>query len=122
MRTLRRMTKTAMDSTHPGWQGATSGQGGPSRYHMTWDGNSQRIHPFTSGTVLTVGYLERPDPMDMTTADSPDQRIKAAHHEYLPLGAVYFLLRQDATDGDLATAEKFLADFGAFIGGNNAIG
>ena len=122
MRALRRSTKTAMDTQFPGWQGQGSGQGGPSRYFMTWDGTKNRVHPYTTGTVLTVGILERPAPMDLTAADEPDPRIKAALHEHLPLAAVYYLLRLDGTDANLATAEKFLADFGAFVGGNNVLG
>lgn len=122
MRALRRTTKTAMDARYPNWQTQATGEGGPSRVFMTWHGSSLRVHPFTSGTVLTIGILERPVPMDMATTDEPDPRIKAAHHEYLPLAAVYKLLRDDATPENLNTAEKFLADFGAFIGGNNAIG
>ena len=122
MGTLRRTTKRTMDAQMPRWQEMGSGQGGPSRYFMTWDGTKNRIHPFTSGTVLTVGILERPTPMDLTTVDEPDPRIKVALHEHLPLAAIYYLLRLDGTDANLALAEKFLADFGAFVGGNNVLG
>ncbi len=122
MRSLKRTTKSSMDSRNPGWQGIGSADGGPSRYFMTWDGTKQRIHPFTTGITMTLGLLTRPVLMNMTTADAPDPRIPAIHHEFLPLAAAYYLLRNDGVADDLNKAEKFLNDFNAFIGGQDATG
>jgi hypothetical protein len=88
--------------------------GTPKRW-MEYDGASLITSPIILSTVLTIGYLDSPVPME-DEGDSPDPRIAENHHDHLPLAALYFLLIKDGDTEDIAKANKFLQDFLQFIG------
>jgi hypothetical protein len=85
---------------------------------MNWSGTTKlAVHPFTYGTEMTIGILEKPSPMDAEAETEPDERIPTAHHEHLVFAAAAYLYSQDGTRKDLAKADRFMAQFYQLIGG-----
>lgn len=113
MPVLDRTTKTTEDARNPSWRNET----GYPRKVMTLDGNRMQFCPPMAGLTPTIGYLEGPSPLVLTTpSGTPDPRIPEPHHPHLCVGALYLLLSKDASKADFAKATKAYQDFTQLIG------
>ena len=116
MTVLRMTTKMNMDARDPHWRERGEGV---SEYWMHWAGNAQlRVHPYVEGSVMTVGYLERPIAIVLNDNEQIDSRIPEAHHIHLTLAAAAKLLLKDCDKQDLAQSQALMAAFNGLIGGS----
>lgn len=113
MPALDRTTKTAEDTRNPSWREET---GYPTKY-MPMSGNQIQLCPPTAGLTPTIGVLEAPEDLVLTTMDgTPDARIPVAHHPHLCTGALHLLLSKNASKGDISKAALALQTFMQLIG------
>jgi hypothetical protein len=115
MGALDETTKEIEDRRDPAWRTRT----GAPRKWLIYDGDSILTSPIAPGVTFTVGYIESPTAMALD-GDFPDSRIVDAHHQHLPLAALYLLLTKDGDQMDIQKANKCLQDFMQFIVGGKS--
>ncbi len=116
--TMKLLQKTSLqfeDDKDPSWRTKT---GTPS-YWMDFAGDTIRLNRIPATGSITIGYVERPAPMELET-DTPDSRINEYYHQYLKYAAAAFLLNQAGSQEDIAKADKFIAQFNSLIGAGPA--
>jgi hypothetical protein len=119
MTILKQSTKSSIESRDPDWMTRR----GKAEFWMNWDGNKVRVHPFLEDMVATVGFLERPEPMDSEGGPfEPDSRIPEDKQQYLPWAAASYLLSLETKSKNPERAAALMTDFENFIGGTHGRG